>query len=105
MTPAGRHSRRCHHAGAGRVRPAAGLHTSGDPRAGLSVFKFEGCPSCHAIAGISLGRTGKSLDGESRRRSASWLRAMLPAHLRTSARRPLAARDLGDLVSYLTSLR
>ena len=105
MMPAGRHSRRCHHAGAGRVQPAGGLHTSGDPRAGLSVFKFEGCPSCHAIAGISLGRTGKSLDGESRRRSASWLRAMLPAHLRTTARRPLAARDQGDLVSYLTGLR
>jgi mono/diheme cytochrome c family protein len=87
------------------VRPAAGLQTSGDPRAGLSVFKFESCPSCHAIAGISVGRTGKSLDGEGRRRSASWLRAMRPAHLRTTARRPLAARDLGDLISYLTSLR
>jgi mono/diheme cytochrome c family protein len=90
---------------AGCSRPAAGPHTSGDPRAGLSVYKFEGCPSCHAIAGISVGSTGPSLDGEGSRRTASWLRAMLPAHMRATARRPLSARDLGDLVSYLTSLR
>ena len=78
---------------------------SGDPRAGLSVYKLEGCASCHAIAGISVGSTGPSLDGEGNRRDASWLRAMLPAHLRSTARRPLSARDLGDLVSYLMSLR
>src|SRR5438067_400145 len=61
--------------------PGAGLQMSGDPRAGLSVYKLEGCASCHAIAGISVGSTGPSLDGEGNRRDASWLRAMLPAHL------------------------
>jgi mono/diheme cytochrome c family protein len=90
---------------AGCGRSAAGPHSSGDPRAGLSVYKFEGCASCHALAGISVGTTGPPLDGEGGRRGASWLRAMLLAHLRSTGLRPLSARDLGDLVSYLTSLR
>ena len=37
--------------------------------------------------------------------AAPWLQAMLPAHLRTTGLRPLSARDLEDLVSYLMSLR
>jgi hypothetical protein len=90
---------------AGCGRPVAGPPTSGDPRAGLSVYKFAGCPTCHAIAGISVGNTGPPLDGEGSRHAASWLRAMLPAHARATTRWPLSARDLGDLVSYLTSLR
>jgi cytochrome c2 len=90
---------------AGCGRQVAGPHTSGDPRAGLSVYKFAGCPSCHAIAGISVGNTGPPLDDEGSRHAASWLRAMLPAHVRATAQWPLSARDLRDLVSYLTGLR
>jgi hypothetical protein len=90
---------------AGCGRQVAGLHTSGDPRAGLCVYKFVGGPSCHAIAGISVGDTGPPLDDEGSRHATSWLRARLPAHVRATARWPLSARDLGDLVSYLRSLR
>ena len=86
-------------------RELAGPRTSGDPRAGLPVYKFAGCASCHALAGISVGNASPSLDGEGRRRGASRPRAMLPAHLHTTARRSLSARDLGGLISYLTSLR
>lgn len=81
---------------------------SGDPRAGLSVFKFEGCGSCHAVAGVSVGGVagnGPALDGEGNRRGASWLRAMLPRHLRATGQPSLSVRDLNDLVSYLVSLR
>ncbi len=78
--------------------------TGGDPRAGLSVYKFEGCASCHAIVGVSVGVTGPQLDGEGARRSAAWLRAMLPGHLKGTGSAPLATRDLRDLVADLGGL-
>ncbi len=78
--------------------------TGGDSRAGLSVYKFEGCARCHAIAAVSVGVTGPRLDGEGARRSATWLRAMLPGHLKGTGSAPLATRDLRDLVAYLDGL-
>ena len=81
----------------------------GDPRAGLSVFKFSGCGACHPISGVSVGvgspPPGPVLDGEGAKRSPSWLRAMLPAHPRQEKLAPLSPRDTEDLVTYLASLR
>lgn len=81
----------------------------GDPRAGLSVFKFSGCGACHPISGVSVGvgspPPAPALDGEGAKRSPSWLRAMLPAHLRQEKLTPLSPRDTEDIVTYLTSLR
>lgn len=80
-------------------------HVPGDPRAGLSAFKFEGCASCHTIAGVSVGTSGPALNGEGAKRSASWLRTLLPGHLRAMHSPPFPARDHQDLLSYLLSLR
>ena len=81
----------------------------GDPRAGLSVYRFSGCGACHAIAGVSAGvgnpPRGPILDGEGARRDPSWLRAMLPTHIRQETLAPLSPRDTEDLVTYLSSLR
>lgn len=90
---------------AGCGEPSLDRRTSGDPRAGLSVYKFAGCAACHAIAAVSVGSTGPALDGEGNRRAAPWLRAMLPAHTRTAAHVVLSPRDREDLVSYVVSLR
>jgi len=81
----------------------------GDPRAGISVFKFSGCGACHPISGVSVGvgspPPAPTLNSEGAKRSPSWLRAMLPAHLRQEKLTPLSPRDTEDLVTYLTSLR
>jgi mono/diheme cytochrome c family protein len=93
---------------AGCGQRALDHRVSGDPRAGLSVYKFEGCGSCHPIAGVSVGNvagSGPALDGEGDRRGASWLRSMLPGHLRAVKLSPLSVRDHEDLVTYLVSLR
>ncbi len=90
---------------AGCGAPALDRRSSGDPRAGLSVYKFAGCGACHAVGGVSVGSTGPALDGEGNRRGAPWLRAMLPGHIHTAAHLTLSARDREDLVSYLVSLR
>jgi len=83
-------------------------HVYGDPRAGLSVFKFSGCGACHPISGVSVGvgspPPASALNDEGAKRSPSWLRAMLPAHLRQEKLAPLSPRDAEDLVTYLTSL-
>lgn len=79
--------------------------TTGDPRAGLSTYKAEGCYACHAVADVSVGETGPALDGEGSRRGAPWLRTMLPSHLQAEKLRPLSRRDMEDLVSYLVDLR
>lgn len=80
-------------------------HVSGDPRAGLSTFRFAGCGACHAIMAVSVGTAGPALNGEGGRRTAAWLRAMLPGHLRATHSPTLPARDRQDLLSYLVSLR
>ena len=80
-------------------------HVAGDPRAGLSTFKFAGCGACHAISGVSVGTAGPALNGEGGRRTAAWLRAMLPGHLRATNSPTLPARDRQDLLSYLLGLR
>lgn len=86
--------------------PQSPVH--GDPRAGLSAYRFSGCGACHAIAGVSVGvgtpPPGPALDGEGARRGPSWLRGMLPAHLRQEKRAPLSPRDAEDLITYLASL-
>lgn len=90
---------------AGCGTPALDHRTSGDPRAGLSIFKFEGCAECHAISGVSVGTSGPALDGEGSRRAAPWLRRLLPRHIKATRLPVLTPRDDEDLVSYLTSLR
>lgn len=90
---------------AGCGAPALDRRSSGDPRAGLSVYKFAGCGACHAIGGVSVGPPAAALDGEGNRRAAPWLRAMLPSHVRTAAHTVLSPRDREDLVGYLESLR
>jgi len=96
-------------AGCGQPAAAPLGRVYGDPRAGLSVFKFSGCGACHPISGVSVGvgnpPPAPALDGEGATRSPSWLRAMLPAHLRQEKLAPLSPRDAEDLVTYLTSLR
>ncbi len=95
-------------AGCGYRAPAPLGHVYGDARAGLSVFKFSGCGACHPISGVSVGvgspPPAPALDDEGATRSPSWLRAMLPAHLRQEKLAPLSPRDAEDLVTYLTSL-
>ena len=80
-------------------------HVRGDPRAGLSAFKFAGCGACHAVAGVSVGTGGPALNGEGGKRTAAWLRAMLLSHLRATHGPTLPARDRQDLLRYLVSLR
>jgi hypothetical protein len=90
---------------AGCGAPPLDRQTRGDVRAGLSIFKAEGCYGCHAVSGVSVGTAGPALDGEGSRRGAPWLRAMLPRHFKALRLQPLASSDLEDLVSYLESLR
>ncbi len=85
-------------------RPAVHV-LDGDPRAGLSAFKFEGCAACHAIAGVSVGESGPALDGEGGRRAPAWLRRFMATHLRSVEQRPLPVRDEHDLIAYLESLQ
>jgi len=96
-------------AGCGQRAVAPLGRVYGDPRAGLSVFKFSGCGACHPISGVSVGvgnpPPAPALDGEGAKRAPSWLRAMLPAHLRQEKLTPLSPRDAEDLVTYLVSLR
>lgn len=91
--------------GCGQSAAPARVHVAGDPRAGLSAFKFEGCGACHAIAQVSVGTAGPALNGEGARRSPSWLASWLPSHLRSTNSPALPARDRQDLVSYLANLR
>jgi len=88
----------------GEQQPHALVGTSGDPRAGLSVYKMEGCAQCHAISGVSVGVIGPVLDGEGTRRTAAWLRGLLTPHAHTVGDAPLNPRDHEDLVAYLASL-
>jgi len=96
-------------AGCGQPPPLPRGRAYGDPRAGLSAYRFSGCGACHAIAGVSVGvgspPPGPALDSEGNRRAPSWLRAMLPAHLRQEKLPPLSPRDTEDLVTYLVGLR
>ncbi len=95
--------------GCGQPSPSPQGRVYGDPRAGLSAYRFSGCGACHAVAGVSVGvgspPPGPALDGEGARRAPAWLRAMLPAHLRQEKLSPLSPRDAEDLVTYLVSLR
>lgn len=86
-------------------QPAPAERITGDPRAGLSIFKNEGCYACHAVAGVAVGDAGPALDGEGTRRGEAAVRAMLPAHLRAVHAMPLSRGDLGDLAAYLAGLR
>ncbi len=90
--------------GCGEQQPHALVGTSGDPRAGLSVYKMEGCAQCHSISGVSVGVIGPVLDGEGTRRTAAWLRAMLAPHAHAVGDAALNPRDHEDLVAYLASL-
>jgi len=87
-------------------RPPQGL--PGDPRAGLAVFKYLGCATCHAISLVAVGggpTPGPALDGVGGRRSLAALREFLTTdRLHTQLRRPTAG-ELGDLISYLATLR
>lgn len=85
--------------------PSLDRQSSGDPRAGLSIFKYEGCALCHAIATVAVGDTGPVLDGEGNRQGAPWLRQFLPLHVQKNKLASLSSSQIEDLVAYLVQLR
>lgn len=91
-------------AGCGPTASSTPSGVRGDPRVGLSLFRIEGCATCHAIAGITVGDTGPVLDGEGGRRTAAWLTTFLPKHGAQIKAPALDASDRQDLVAYLASL-
>lgn len=78
----------------------------GDPRAGLSIYKYAGCASCHAISQISVGSLqGPPLNGIGSKHDAQWFQAMLASHARDEHLLPLTTTEQRDLASYLATLR
>ena len=83
-------------------------------RAGETIFRREGCLSCHELFGNGTSY-GPALDGTGSRRDLPWLRDYLRAprpgvggktyRLRMPAYGTLEAGELDALVSYLGALR
>ena len=83
-------------------------------RVGETIFRREGCLSCHELFGNGTSY-GPVLDGVGRRREFSWLRDYLRSprpgvgdktwRLRMPAYDALEAGELDALVSYLGALR
>ena len=87
---------------------------SASAASGETIFRREGCLSCHELFGN--GTTyGPALDGTGSRRSRPWLREYLrsprpgvgdrPYRLRMPAYDTLEADELDALVAYLEALR
>ena len=83
-------------------------------RAGETIFRREGCLSCHELFGNGTSY-GPALDGTGSRRERSWLRDYLRSprpgvrsktyRLRMPAYDRLEAGELDALVNYLGALR
>ncbi len=72
---------------------------------GKQMYESYGCPSCHSVAG--LGNTASALDGIGSKKSAEELKRLIvtpPAGSPMPAME-IPAKDLDNLVAYLTTLK
>ncbi len=91
-------------AGIATVPPVAGM--SAQQLEGLKIYNAEGCSSCHALRGIG-GSSGPDLSRAGFRWEPDTIRSQIvtPKDARMPAFDGLTAKQIDDLVSFLTSLK
>jgi ubiquinol-cytochrome c reductase cytochrome b subunit len=91
-------------AGIATVPPVAGM--TAQQIEGLKVYNAEGCSSCHAVRGIG-GSSGPDLSRAGHRWEAGTIRSQIvaPKDARMPAFDGLTAKQIDDLVSFLTSMK
>jgi ubiquinol-cytochrome c reductase cytochrome b subunit len=91
-------------AGVATVPPIPGM--TAQQLEGLKVYNAEGCSSCHAVRGIG-GNSGPDLSRAGFRWEADTIRTQIvtPQDVKMPAFDGLTARQLDDLVAFLTSMK